>query len=583
MAPEQTATFFPISELSAYQSRWTIKAKVDSKSALRTFGEKGGKVFGVELRDSLGGEIRASFFNDAATKYLEMLEVGKVYTFSRGTVKVANKQYNNCNHRYELTFDRDVQVAEVTGETEEYKVQFNFTDLRAVKSKVLPCRVDLCGIVTQFSPTSSVTTKDGRELVKRDIKIADDTATSLDVTLWGENAKLPESNFEGKPVVGFRNILLKEFNGDRTGGTVESSTVTFKPDEPAAKRIEQWWAQGGSKQSFADFVSLKEVQSKPAPCRVDLCGVVTEAKPIASVTTKDGRELLKRDITIADDTGVSMEVTLWGDKGKRPDSDFEGNPVIMVTAVSVKEFNGGRNGSTLSASAVVLKPDVPEAKKIEQWWAEGGSSQRLVSLRGAGGGGGAAANAEHCSVSEMRRKSETIGDQVKHYKVAARLALVQTTKQGEQIPVHYKACAELREGSYGKLPCNRRVDESGFCASCNMNGKTAVRLNLRCRFVDFADSVWLTTFHEAAEQVIGMSADKAAELDGGGNGRESLEATLLQTYFAEPLELTVRAKMDTYMGEARTNVTCTGAAPVNRGVRGRKLLTEIQDMLASSE
>jgi len=580
MASEQQVAFFPISELSGYQSRWTIKAKVNGKSQLRTFGEAGGKVFSAELVDNQGGEIKASFFNDAAAKFLDVLQVGKVFTFSRGTVKVANKQYNNCNHRYELTFDRDAQVAEVTGETGEYKAHFNFTDLRAARSKEVPCRVDLCGIVTQFRPPANITAKDGRELLKREITVVDDTGTSMELTLWGEHAKLPDSDFEGKPVVGFKNILMKEFSGDRTGGTVESSSLTFKPDVPAAKRIEQWWAQGGSKQSFADFVSLKDVQSKPAPCRVDLCGVVTEAKPIATVTTKDGRELLKRDITIADDTGVSMEVTLWGDKGKRPDSDFEGNPVIMLTAVSVKEFNGGRNGSTLSASAVVLKPDVPEAKKIEQWWAEGGSSQRLVSLRGAGGGGGAAANAEHCSVSEMRRKSETIGDQVKHYKVATRLALVQMSKQGEQIPLHYKACAELKDGSFGKLPCNRRVDESGFCASCNMAGKTAIRLNLRCRFADFGDSVWLTTFHEAAEQVLGMSANKVAEL---GAEREKLEAVLLQTYFAEPLELTVRAKIDTWNGEARANVTCVGAAPVNRRERGRRLLSEIQEMLAASD
>ena len=80
-----------------------------------------------------------------------------------------------------------------------------------------------------------------------------------------------------------------------------------------------------------------------------------------------------------------------------------------------------------------------------------------------------------------------------------------------------------------------------------------------------------------------MSASKVAELDGGGDGREKLDAALLQMYFAEPMELTVRAKIDTWNGEARPNATCVGASPVNRREHGRRLLTEIQEMLAAKD
>lgn len=148
------------------------------------------------------------------------------------------------------------------------------------------------------------------------------------------------------------------------------------------------------------------------------------------------------------------------------------------------------------------------------------------------------------------------------------------------MPLHYNACAELRETSYGKLACQRRVDSSGFCATCDRVGKTSLRLNLRCRYSDFGDSLWLTTFHEAAERVLGMSAEKVAELDSGADGRERLEEALRQRYFGQPMELTVKAKLDSYNGEPRTNVTCIGAGPVNRRERGLKLLGEIKDMLA---
>jgi len=578
------AAFFPISELSAYQNKWTIKAKVTNKTPVRIFGQ-GKKVFSVELLDGAGGEIRASFFADAANKYLDVLQIGKVFTFSRGTVKVANKQYSTSNHRYELTFDRDAQVAEVAikdGEaTEEYKVIFNFVDFKTAHSKQVPCRADLCGVVVNFRPVATINAKDGRELVKRDITVVDDTAKSIDLTLWGENAKLPDSNFEGKPVVGFKNILLKDFNGSRVGGTVDTSVVMFKPEVPEAKRIQDWWSNGGSGQSFASVTTLVALAVKPLPCRVDLCGVVVGFKPVATVNTKEGKELVKRDITIADETGRSMDVTLWNAHGQRPEEDFEGNPTILVTSVLVKEWNGGRAGSTLEASMVVLKPDVPEGKKLEQWWSQGGSSQSIVSMGGSGGGGGAAAKAEHCTIADMRMKSEAVGEQAQLYKINARLSVVQTRKQGEQMPLHYKSCCEMKEGQYGKLPCNRRVDEAGFCAACGVAGKTATRMNLRCQFSDFSNSVWLTTFHEAAEKVVGMTADKVAEVE-GANGRDMLDSVIMKGYFGQPMELTVRAKLDSYNGEPRANVTCIGAAPVDRPTRGRKMLADIQDMLAAT-
>jgi len=98
----------PIGEISSYHTKWTIKARVTAKGNIRTFskGASTGKVFSVDLLDKEGGEIRATFFNDAVDKFESTLQIGKCYVFSRGNVKIANKQFNPCNHRYEITFGR---------------------------------------------------------------------------------------------------------------------------------------------------------------------------------------------------------------------------------------------------------------------------------------------------------------------------------------------------------------------------------------------------------------------------------------------------------------------------------------------
>jgi len=59
----------------------------------------------VDLVDKEGGEIKASFFNDAAQKFGSQLTAGKCYTFKKGKAVVANRSYTQCKNDYELRFE----------------------------------------------------------------------------------------------------------------------------------------------------------------------------------------------------------------------------------------------------------------------------------------------------------------------------------------------------------------------------------------------------------------------------------------------------------------------------------------------
>merc|ERR1719203_77982 len=108
----------------------------------------------------------------------------------------------------------------------------------------------------------------------------------------------------------------------------------------------------------------------------------------------------------------------------------------------------------------------------------------------------------------------------------------------------------------------------------------APRLNIRCRSSDYSDSAWLTTFHEAAQKVLVTTAEDAQSLEIGEGGRDALEAAVRRRYFQQPLQLTVRARLDTYNGEVKPNITCVDARPVQRGAHAREMLKGIQEMLA---
>jgi len=276
-----------------------------------------------------------------------------------------------------------------------------------------------------------------------------------------------------------------------------------------------------------------------------------------------------------------LTVTLWGNKATKDNSCFEGNPVVSLKGVRVQEWNGGRSGSMLEAGMITFKPETPEAQRMQQWWSQGGSSQSLTAISiegGAGGGGMRAATGKAENLEELRDASETVSAQGDIFSIVTRLSLIQMKKKDEVQPLFYLACQEPKQPG-SNLCCNKRVDASGFCAACSRNGKVAPRLNIRCRFSDFSDGLWLTTFHEAAQKVLGTTAEEIQALE-TDKGRDALETAIRKNYFTQPLQLSVRAKLDTYNGETRPNITCIDARPVQRGAHARTMLKSIREMLA---
>nr|QDO16270.1 replication protein A 70 kDa DNA-binding subunit [Lingulodinium polyedra] len=259
------AAIFPISEISTYTQGWMLCARVTRKSPLRTFKPKNGnegKVFNADLLDARGGSISCNFFNQAAELFYPKLQQGKCYFFSRGSVRVSRSQFHSTKHRYELTFDKDGLVEEAPEDSQIQTFRLNVTDLATLGTRRTPCKVDLCGVIVEVRPLFAMTSKDGKELARREIVIADYTATSIAVTLWGDRAK-EEEKFAGNPVVGFTSILVKEWNSLRSGSLLEEGALVLNPDVEEAQKVRQWVAQGGPQQE------IKALSQKASLGRLD--------------------------------------------------------------------------------------------------------------------------------------------------------------------------------------------------------------------------------------------------------------------------------------------------------------------------
>jgi replication factor A1 len=127
--------YHPIASLNPYHNRWTIKARVTAKSEKKTWNNARGEgaLFSVDLLDASGGQIRATMFNDACTKFYDVFQVNEVYIVSKGVLKIANKKYSRLPCDYEITLNSDAEVIHV-GQDETIQTQkFEFVPVEAVR------------------------------------------------------------------------------------------------------------------------------------------------------------------------------------------------------------------------------------------------------------------------------------------------------------------------------------------------------------------------------------------------------------------------------------------------------------------
>lgn len=286
-----TRRVHPLVSLNPYQGSWTIKVRVTSKGNMRTYRNARGEgcVFNVELTDEDGTQIQATMFKDAARKFYDKLEMGKVYYISRGTLKVANKQFKTVQNDYEMTLNENSEVEEASSEASFVpETKFNFVPIDMlgphVNGKEL---IDVIGVVQSVSPTMSIRRKSNNDIIpKRDITIADETKKTVVVSLWNDLAttvgqELLDSS-DQSPIVAIKSLRVGDFQGVSLS-TISRSVVKVNPETPEAEKLRSWFdsegkgssmdsvgsgitasSRNGSRSMYSDRVFLSHFTSNPS-------------------------------------------------------------------------------------------------------------------------------------------------------------------------------------------------------------------------------------------------------------------------------------------------------------------------------
>ncbi|XP_014501619.1 replication protein A 70 kDa DNA-binding subunit A [Vigna radiata var. radiata] len=249
MKNEAPARIIPIAALNPYQGRWAIKARVTAKGDLRRYNNArgDGKVFSFDLLDSDGGEIRVTCFNAVVDRFYNVIEVGKVYMISKGSLKPAQKNFNHLKNEWEILLESTSTVELCPDEDDSIpRQQFSFRPISDIENVDNNSILDVIGVVTSVNPSVPILRKNGMETQRRILSLKDTSGRNVELTLWGEFCNREGQQLQEMIDSGFFPILavkagkVNDFSG-KSIGSISTTQLFINPEFPEANSLRQWF------------------------------------------------------------------------------------------------------------------------------------------------------------------------------------------------------------------------------------------------------------------------------------------------------------------------------------------------------
>ncbi|KII70136.1 Replication protein A 70 kDa DNA-binding subunit [Thelohanellus kitauei] len=429
----------PINNLTPYQSKWNIRAYVNTKSTVRTYqnGKREGKLFNISFVDE-SSEIRATGFNECVDLFFDQLEPKKLYFVSGATIKVANMRYSNIQNQYEMFL--------------------------STKTVVKPCF---------------------------------------------DKIKLP----------------MKRYN----------------------------------------FVTIEKISKLHKDICVDIIGLITEIGHLQTINSKLGlRQLSKRVLTIVDDSGYSIMLTLWAEKAAAA-GDYELHSALAVKGAKISDFHGYSLSTTI-ATDLEHNPDIPEAKKLLSWIKSQPSDIKYTSVSSITSAGGVVFETPFIKLDQINSFQNMPVDKSEYVQV---IGILDTFRSENAI---YKACPTPN--------CHKKMVEDGHnnyrCEKCNRNFNNYIPKFLTSgRIVDAFNSQWVFFFHDQVEELIGATSQEA---DRALNNNPTVFDEIMRRPIFKRFVFKLRLKQESYNDVTRIRATCVSLRPINLVADGRLLLERIKKL-----
>jgi replication factor A1 len=284
-----------------------------------------------------------------------------------------------------------------------------------------------------------------------------------------------------------------------------------------------------------NFSPINLLAQREVGSLVDVLGVVTDVSDAATIVAKaTGKELLKRTIKIADQN-ASVELTVWDENARS--WAYPVGTVLAMRQLKVNQFDGINVGTSFGTSFDV-SPNIPDTKKLRDWFlATGGSDVKSISRTGVA--------KEYNDDTFLGRKffediqNERLGRSEKGDYIEVRCSPVYIKQDAQW----YEACPD----------CNKKVVQSGAdasrwkCEKCDKMVTPKPRYLVSIQASDGVTSQWLSLFNEAGVAFFGMQPE---ELKAKVEADPTSINQIIQRRLHRPMLARLRVKEEQYRSEA---------------------------------
>ncbi|KAH8739752.1 Rf-A (OB fold protein) [Cryptosporidium ryanae] len=127
-----------------------------------------------------------------------------------------------------------------------------------------------------------------------------------------------------------------------------------------------------------NFVKISDIRTYSKGQTLDLLGILLRAGPVTTITVKStGADTQKRDLTIIDQSGHSIDLTLWSERTQLDEHLILNNPVIAVKNAIVEEFNGFRLKLGSNSSIEWNPVGIENANGLRVWFNNSGGQTAI--------------------------------------------------------------------------------------------------------------------------------------------------------------------------------------------------------------
>ena len=332
------------------------------------------------------------------------------------------------------------------------------------------------------------------------------------------------------------------------------------------------------------FVKIRDLLRTRANSFVDVLGVVEDISAVTQVSLRStGKEVMRRTVTILDDSKASVSLSLWGKKVNLLRQGEEKSGKILMVRGARRGYYEGIQLTVGRQTALTVNPTMHEATRLQTWYfREIGSLGRprfcrlilhLTRLE-------SPFNKDRLTLAMGKQRLFTAaGPTYQVDKTSEKRSPSSFTMRG--------MIAEFRQDIMMSYPSDpftkKKVEEVApgiwYSPSSNRNFPTDMviwRYALWVRVVDETGDAWMCAFDQAAQVLFGCTAAQMEKLK---KKEKKKWSQLLHDACFKPLIIEVVAKPKTYRGQTELHFVINQIEFLSFASEGHFLLREIQDYL----